>query len=184
VVAAGSWLPNLFPDLGLNLSTERRVVAWFQPKTGAKFNDRGLPIFCFDADGGWYGMPTPDGRIKIGHDKHLRQRIDPDRLPIEANAEDAAKLSTCIRDYFVGFDQDPCEMKPCIYTLTKDHNFIIARHPEHSNILIFSCCSGHGFKYAPVYGEIAADLIVGVPRPELDSFSLVRDGGMITRFSE
>jgi hypothetical protein len=35
-----------------------------------------------------------------------------------------------------------------------------------------------------VYGEIAADLIVGVPRPELDSFSLVRDGGMITRFSE
>lgn len=184
VVAAGSWLPNLFPDLGLNLSTERRVVAWFQPKTGAKFNDRGLPIFCFDADGGWYGMPTPDGRIKIGHDKHLRQRIDPDRLPIEANAEDAAKLSTCIRDYFVGFDQDPCEMKPCIYTLTKDHNFIIARHPEHSNILIFSCCSGHGFKYAPVYGEIAADLIVGAPRPELDSFSLVRDGGMITRFSE
>jgi sarcosine oxidase len=184
VVAAGSWLPKLFPELGLNLSTERRVVAWFQPKTGAELNDGSLPIFCLDADGGWYGMPTPDGRIKIGHDKHLRQRIAPDQLPIEPDAEDAAKLSACIRDYFVGFDEEPCEMRPCIYTLTQDHNFVIDRHPEHSNVLIFSCCSGHGFKYAPVYGEIAADLIAGVPRPEFDSFGLVRDGGIVTRFSE
>jgi sarcosine oxidase len=184
VVAAGSWLPKLFPELGLSLSTERRVVAWFQPKTGAKFNEGSLPIFCLDVDGGWYGMPTPDGRIKIGHDKHLRQRIDPDQLPIAPNADDAAKLSTCIRDYFVGFDEEPCEMKPCIYTITKDHNFIIDRHPEHSNVLIFSCCSGHGFKYAPVYGEIAADLIAGMPRSELDSFGLVRDDGIVTRFSE
>jgi sarcosine oxidase len=184
VVSAGSWLPKLFPELGLNLSTERRVIAWFQPKIGAEFNDGGVPIFCLDADGGWYGMPTPDGRIKIGHDKHLRQRIDPDQLPIAPDAEDAAKLSACIRDYFVGFEMQPCEMKPCIYTLTQDHNFIIDRHPEHSNILIFSCCSGHGFKYAPAYGEIAADLIVGKPRPELDSFRLERSGDSVTRFSE
>jgi sarcosine oxidase len=184
VVAVGGWLPRLLPELQLSLLTERRVVGWFQPKIGAEFSGRGLPIFCLDADGGWYGMPTPDGRIKIGHDKHLRQRIDPDWLPIAPNAEDAAKLSNCIRSYFVGFDEDPCEMKPCIYTLTTDHNFIIDRHPLHSNVLIFSCCSGHGFKYAPVYGEIAADLIAGMPRPELDSFGLVRGGGMVTRFSE
>ena len=75
-------------------------------------------------------------------------------------------------------------MKPCIYTITKDHNFIIDRHPLHSNVLIFSCCSGHGFKYAPVYGEIAADLITGMQRPELDSFGLVRGGAIVTRFSE
>jgi sarcosine oxidase len=184
VVAVGSWLSKLFPELGLSLSTERRVVAWFKPKPGAEFNDRSLPIFCLDADGGWYGMPTPDGRIKIGHDKHLRQRIDPDWLPIAADAEDAAKLACCIRGYFTGFDEDPCEMKPCIYTLTQDHNFIIDRHPLHSNVLIFSCCSGHGFKYAPVYGEIAADLIAGKPRPELDSFRLARGGEVVTRFSD
>ena len=75
-------------------------------------------------------------------------------------------------------------MKPCIYTLTQDHNFVIDRHSDHSNVLIFSCCSGHGFKFAPVYGEIAADLIASVQRPELESFGLVRDGGMVTRFSE
>lgn len=183
VVAVGSWLPKLLPDFPLFLSTERRVVAWFEPEAGAKFKDGELPIFCLDAGGGWYGMPTPDGRIKIGHDKHLRQRIDPDEPPTEADAEDGAKLSACIREYFIGFDAQPCEMKPCIYTLTQDHNFVIDRHPMHSNVLIFSCCSGHGFKYAPVYGEIAADLIAGQTRPELDLFRLGSAGDVVTRFS-
>ena len=36
-----------------------------------------LPIFILDADGGWYGMPTPDGRLKLGHDKHFRQPVNP-----------------------------------------------------------------------------------------------------------
>jgi sarcosine oxidase len=184
VVAAGSWLPKLFPELQLSLSTERRVVAWFQPEIGEEFDCGSFPIFCLDADGGWYGMPTPDGRIKIGHDKHLRQRIDPDQLPIPADAEDAAKLSLCMENYFTGFVQEPCEMKPCIYTITPDHNFIIDWHPMHLNVLIFSCCSGHGFKYAPAYGEIAADLIAGEPRPELASFRLGRGSGVVTRFSE
>jgi sarcosine oxidase len=184
VVAAGSWLPKLFPNLGLNLATERRVVAWFQPKGDAELNDGDLPIFCLDADGGWYGMPTPDGRMKIGHDKHLRQRIDPDDLPMAPDAEDARKLSSCIQRYFAGFSEHPCEMKACIYTLTENHNFIIDWHPLHSKILIFSCCSGHGFKYAPAYGEIAADLIAGRVRPEVDSFRLGRPGAVVTRFGE
>jgi glycine/D-amino acid oxidase-like deaminating enzyme len=129
-------------------------------------------------------MPTPDGRIKIGHDKHMRQRIDPDQAPIAPNAEDAATLASCVRSYFSGFADQPSEMKPCIYTLTDDHHFIIDRHPEHANVFIFSCCSGHGFKYAPAYGEIAADLISGKSRPDLSSLRLTRDGNPVTRFSE
>ena len=129
-------------------------------------------------------MPTPDGRIKLGHDKHLRQEIGPDQLPIGASAEDAVKLSACIRDYFTGFSVQPCEMKPCIYTLTEDHHFVIDRHPEHANVLIFSCCSGHGFKYAPAYGEIAADLVSDKPRADLAPLRLIRDGNPVTRFNE
>jgi len=184
VVAAGSWLPKLFPELEINLSTERRVIAWFEPVGGMEFDHRRWPIFCLDADGGWYGMPTPDGRLKLGHDKHLRQKIDPDNLPIAPDARDGEVLSACIRDYFTGFAMKPSEMKPCIYTSTEDRHFIIDRHPMHSNVWIFSCCSGHGFKYAPVYGEIAADLIAGEPRSDLGALRLARDGGAVTRFSD
>ncbi|HEX4320101.1 MAG TPA: N-methyl-L-tryptophan oxidase [Acidobacteriaceae bacterium] len=184
VVAAGAWLPKIFPELNISISTERRALAWFETTSGAKVQSADFPIFVLDADGGWYGMPTPDGRLKIGHDKHLRQQIDPDQLPVSANTEDAMRLSACIRNYFVGFSEQPCEMKPCIYTLTEDHHFIIDRHPEHANVLIFSCCSGHGFKYAPAYGEIAADLISGKPRSNLASLRLTRDGNLVTRFSD
>ena len=189
VIAAGSWLPKLVPDLELSLSIERRVIGWFRPRVNEQrideqLSDGRLPIFCLDADGGWYGMPTPDGMMKIGHDKHLGQRIDPEMPPILPGAEDEAKLSSCIGKYFSGFADQPCAMKPCIYTISEDRHFLIDWHPSHSNVLLFSCCSGHGFKYAPVYGEIAADLIVGKPRPELDLFRFGRGSIAVTRFSE
>ncbi|WP_263351638.1 N-methyl-L-tryptophan oxidase [Acidicapsa acidisoli] len=183
VVAAGSWLPKLMPELHLELSTERRVLAWFQPRIAEEMTGSSFPIFCLDAGGGWYGMPTPDGRVKIGHDKHLRQRIDPNLEPILPDLTDAALLSGCVREYLAGFDEQPCEMKPCIYTLTEDHHFLIDRHPEHANVLVFSCCSGHGFKYAPVYGEIAANLIEEKPRMDLELFRLNRGHVPVTRFS-
>jgi sarcosine oxidase len=182
VVSAGSWLSRMFPELDLPLRAERRVLAWHRPDAAENLMDGRLPIFCFDADGGWYGMPTPDGRIKIGHDKHLRQRVDPENQPIAPGDEDAAFLEACVGRYFRGFEARVDAMKPCIYTIAEDHHFLVDWHPAHANVLLFSCCSGHGFKYAPVYGEIAADLIAGRERPELGLFGLARGGVGVTRF--
>lgn len=182
VVAAGSWLPSLLSELPFPVSAERRVLAWFDAKTPEPLTDGRFPIFVLDADGGWYGMPTPNGQVKIGHDKHLRQQIDPDAMPLPADAEDEAFLARCARQYLAGFAEQPPAMKPCIYTLSEDHHFLIDRHPAHGNVLIFSCCSGHGFKYAPVYGEIAADLIGGATRDDLRALRLSRGGDPATRF--
>jgi sarcosine oxidase len=184
IVSAGSWLPTLCPELQVSLSVERRVLAWYQPQSPAALADGRLPIFVLDAGGGWYGMPTPDGQIKIGHDKHRRQGIDPENMPFTPDALDQEVLVPCIREYFRGFHTKPNAMKSCIYTLTQDHNFLIDWHPAHANTLIVSCCSGHGFKYAPAYGEIAADLLSGKERPELKAFGLNRGSAAATRFSD
>jgi len=183
IVSAGSWLPKLLPDLAFPVTAERRVLAWFEPFAAEELCDGRMPIFCLDADGGWYGMPTPDGMVKVGHDKHLRQRINPDQATIEPDAQDAAALSPCVERYLSGFHAQPSAMKACIYTISTDHHFLIDRHPDSDRVLIFSCCSGHGFKYAPAYGEIAADLIAGNPRPELDIFRLARGEVAVTRFA-
>jgi len=53
--------------------------------------------------------------------------------------------------------------KTCFYTMTPDHDFIIDRHPGAPNIIVASPCSGHGFKFAPVIGEILADLAINEP---------------------
>ena len=44
--------------------------------------------------------------------------------------------------------------KTCLYTVTPDHDFIIDRLPGAPNMIVASPCSGHGFKFAPVIGEI------------------------------
>ena len=183
IVAAGSWLPRLLPELDLPLTTERRVLAWFRPDRSEALTDGRLPIFCLDADGGWYGMPTPEGTLKLGHDKHLGRRIDPDQLPLQPGDSDAAKLTPCIERYFRGFEDQPFSMKACIYTLTPDHHFIIDRYPGNANVFVFSCCSGHGFKYAPAYGKIAFDLVAGRSRPDLAALGMKRTGKQTTRFS-
>ena len=35
---------------------------------------------------------------------------------------------------------------------------MIAAHPRHANVVIASPCSGHGYKFCSVVGEILADL--------------------------
>ena len=184
VVAAGGWLPRLLPELLFPVSAERRVLAWFEPISPEPLIDGRLPVFVIDADGGWYGMPTPEGQLKIGHDKHLRQRIDPNALPIPAGAEDESFLSRCASRYLVELARQPASMKPCIYTLSEDHHFLVDRHPMHENVLVFSCCSGHGFKYAPAYGEIAVDLLEDKQRNDLAAFRLKRSAIAATRFGD
>jgi sarcosine oxidase len=42
--------------------------------------------------------------------------------------------------------------------MTPDKHFIVDRHPEHEQVAIACGFSGHGYKFAPVIGEILADL--------------------------
>ena len=48
-----------------------------------------------------------------------------------------------------------------MYTNTPDDDFIIDYHPSNRNIIIASPCSGHGFKFASVIGEIISDMATG-----------------------
>lgn len=47
------------------------------------------------------------------------------------------------------------------YTLLPDEDFLVDRHPANEAIILCSACSGHGFKFAPVIGEMLAGLVDG-----------------------
>jgi len=47
----------------------------------------------------------------------------------------------------------------CMYCDTHDGHFWIARDPEREGLVIAAGDSGHGFKFAPVLGEITADAV-------------------------
>jgi sarcosine oxidase len=63
------------------------------------------------------------------------------------------------------------ESVSCKYTLTSDRHFVIDLHPEHPQVVVASPCSGHGYKFASVIGEILADLAIdGATRHSIGLF--------------
>ena len=62
-----------------------------------------------------------------------------------------------------------------MFTNTPDGHFIIDQHPDHPQVSFASPCSGHGFKFVSVLGEIMADLAErGETRHNIELFRLER----------
>ena len=63
----------------------------------------------------------------------------------------------------------------CLFTNTPDEHFIIDGLPGAEDVIVASPCSGHGFKFARVVGEILADLATtGQSRFDLSMFRIDR----------
>jgi glycine/D-amino acid oxidase-like deaminating enzyme len=90
-------------------------------------------------------------------------------------ARDVTPIVRALETWMPGAATTFREAKPCMYSLTPDGNFVIDRHPAHANVVLCGGFSGHGFKFAPVIGEIAADLALeGDSRHRIDFLSLKR----------
>lgn len=74
-----------------------------------------------------------------------------------------------------GLSGEIVETTSCRYSMTPDEDFIIDRHPEYPQIVIASPCSGHGFKFASVIGEILTDLALsGKTQHDISRFQITR----------
>lgn len=162
VIAAGSWTQAMVPSLSPLLSPERQVLAWFDIADPGLFTPARFPVFNLDTDDRhWYGFPehgTPG--FKIGCYHHLREQVDPDTLDRTAVTEgDLSLLRDLVRRCFPAADGNPLLTKVCLFTNTPDEHFILDRLPGAPEVVVASACSGHGFKFCSVVGEIVADLV-------------------------
>jgi glycine/D-amino acid oxidase-like deaminating enzyme len=68
----------------------------------------------------------------------------------------------------------------CVYNNTPDDDFIIDWHPQLERVLVVTGFSGHGFKFGPAIGCIAAQLLLsGRTSYDIDRFRLRRFGGQM-----
>ncbi len=158
VLAAGAWMPEL-ARWQLPLWVERQVVFWFAPRRPEWFGPDRCPVFIWQAqDGFFYGIPSMAGRGLKAARHHGGERVHPDRVP-PARPEEAgwlrAQLARCLPDADGGLEG----AATCLYTNTPDERFVVDFHPEFPNVLVCSACSGHGFKFTSVVGELVADLV-------------------------
>jgi sarcosine oxidase len=160
VVSAGSWASELVPELAGLTVPERQVLAWLQVSRPELFTPEAFPVFYLELEEGkYYGFPEwgiPG--FKFGKYHHLEERIDPDGPREEPNSRDEEVLRSFARRYFPDGEGPTVALKTCLFTNTPDEHFILDLHPGHPQVVIASACSGHGYKFCSVVGEIMADL--------------------------
>ncbi|MCL0031325.1 N-methyl-L-tryptophan oxidase [Dehalococcoidia bacterium] len=178
IISAGAWAHKLCLDLSLPLSIERQVLFWFKPiSNNDMFLPGNSPNHSWEYESGHtiYIQPNYGRGVKaaIHHDG---LEVDPDTLDRNnVLRSEEKKLISIIRRYVPSLPGEVIGRSVCMYTNTPDLEFIIDFHPEHSNVLILSPCSGHGFKFSPVVGEIAFNLLTeGNSEFDLMPFSINR----------
>jgi sarcosine oxidase len=177
VIAVGPWMRELAG--WLPLTVERQVMAWFaiDQKLEGALTPETFPVFIRQAHGigDVYGFPSLDGvSMKIAR-HHQGDVTDPEHVRRQVNDGELEPLRRYVRTRLHGVTQRVVRTVTCMYTNTPDGHFAIGPHPEDARVTVLSACSGHGFKFAPVVGDIAADLVSdGRTSRDISHFSLER----------
>jgi sarcosine oxidase len=175
IIATGSWIAELVPQLKQHAVPIRQVVAWYQPRDGFVTQPQRMPAFIRDEgdDGSYFGFPAigVDG-VKIGRHAHFRQPIDPNQPNPPVNDADTALLDAFIAKRLPAANGLRVNAITCRYTMLPSEDFLIDRMPGDPRVVVASPCSGHGFKFTSVIGEILADLVLeGGGALPIDAFS-------------
>jgi sarcosine oxidase len=178
VVATGAWIARLVPALAPVLTVTRQTLGWFSPARPDLVAVGRLPVFIVDgAADTIYGFPDLAGTgVKIA--SHRKGAIVPDADgPLLVDPADTARLSASVARYLPDAVGPITRAAACLYTSTPDEHFLIDRHPDDPRIVLASPCSGHGFKFASVIGEVLSDLALGRDTPhDISRFAGARLG--------
>ncbi len=177
IITTGSWIADHVKSLQGHAVPERQVLGWFAPKRPELFTLANFPVSnVLTEHGHFYQFPQWGGPgFKIGLYHHLGETGPAETLDRTPNARDEEALRAGIRHYFPDAEGPTLRLAACSFTNTADEHFVIDRTPGMPQVIYASPCSGHGYKFASVLGEILADLATkGESRFDLSLFSAAR----------
>jgi sarcosine oxidase len=165
VLAAGPWAGRVLAGAGIPVEVERQVQYWF-----ARPPDHlgGHPVFMHEATDGtmMYGAPAHDGfgtKVGIHYGGAL---CDPDAVDRTVTPGEVTRVRAALAEFAPALAGSPEAAKTCMYANTPDRHFVIGLHPHQPQVVVAAGFSGHGFKFAPVVGEILADLATNGTTPQ------------------
>ena len=125
----------------------------------------------------FYGFPwDPDRGLKIAL-HHGGAVVAPDEVDRTVGPRDEAVARAFVRQVMPAMDGPVSGSTVCLYTNAPDDEFVIDRHPAAPGVAFASACSGHGFEFAPIVGDILADLVLaGTTAWEIAPFRFSRFG--------
>ncbi|UDM20692.1 FAD-dependent oxidoreductase [Clavibacter michiganensis] len=176
IVGAGAWLPELLggalplPRAALDrippLRVRQEQVFHFPYRQGAYMDGppaRSVPT-SIHMDERMQVYALPGGR-DADHRGHKVAEFDGGRVIPSAAHQDGvvdpvnrARVVDWVRRNLPGVEPVPYAEATCLFTSTPTEDFVIDRV---EGITIVSPCSGHGAKFAPLIGSLAADAATG-----------------------
>ncbi|HEY2569531.1 MAG TPA: FAD-dependent oxidoreductase [Candidatus Udaeobacter sp.] len=172
VMAVGAWTPYLLPFTKKFFRASGQPVFHLKPQQPDLFAPERFPVFGADITAtGYYGFPlNRDGIVKIANHGPGRE-MSPESPERAVTPEEEQQLRTFLSWAFPALVETPIVYtRVCMYCETHDGNFWIARDPDRQGLVIAAGDCGHGFKFAPVLGEIIADVVEQKPNPILKKF--------------
>jgi glycine/D-amino acid oxidase-like deaminating enzyme len=172
VMAVGAWTPYVLPFTRKFFRATGQPVFHLRPAQPEPFASERFPVFGADiSTTGYYGFPlSRDGIVKIANHGPGRQ-MSPDSSDRAVTPQEEKDLREFLSWTFPTLADAPIVYKRiCFYCDTRDGHFWIATDPEHPGLVVATGDSGHGFKFAPVLGEIIADAAEGKSNPLLQKF--------------
>ena len=135
-------------------------MCWFKPTRSDLFAPGNCPIFIWEFEPGrfFYGFPDLGDGVKIAI-HHEGECTEPDLLRREVGQNDIVAVRALADRFLPGASGSLQSTAVCMYTNTPDCHFVLGQHPDFPNVVVASPCSGHGFKFSPVIGELAAMLL-------------------------
>ncbi len=190
VIAAGSWTNQLLAGLGqaLPLSVTREQVGYFPTSRQTGFDIGRFPLVLEHqpaltsqdvtrsaAMAAAFPQLSAHGPVKLMF--HCNgPMIDPECYESTVEPAALADLVGYARRRFPALGP-VTEIETCRYTMTPDEDFVLDIVPDQPRVVVVSACSGHGFKFGPVTGEMAVDLLsTGTTRHPVARFAMDRPG--------
>ncbi|MGH3423080.1 MAG: N-methyl-L-tryptophan oxidase [Nocardioidaceae bacterium] len=163
VVTAGPWTSRFAPALREHVRPHRLVMTWYQAKDPAAWQPEVFPVFIRDADTAHiFGIPTLDGgSVKVAPHAAYGSFDDGDDLDRNVDVADLAPINASVADLLPGLIPEPVRVSAYMDAYTTDGHALVGRAPGVDNVWLLGGFSGHGFKMAPAFGQVAADLVRG-----------------------
>jgi len=160
ILAVGPWIRELVPELGSKMRLTRQPLMWFEPQDGQLVRPSSMPVFFFQTpDDLIYGFPDfQSSGVKAASHLSGGELTTADEIRAEVSDEERAHLRRMMARFVPAAAGPIRQTHVCIYTRSADEHFVLGLNPSAPQIVLASPCSGHGFKFASIFGEILADL--------------------------
>jgi sarcosine oxidase len=167
VVAAGAWIERLLPASSRvpALEVSQEHVFHFGPRHG--IGDEWPSFIHYRDPQAAYGLFTPGEGLKVGEHHAGTVIAHPDERSRDLDPVRRDAVLRYVEKWIPGVEPTPVSEATCLYTTTPNEDFVLDRRGP---LVVASPCSGHGFKFAPLIGELGADLVEGLS--PLPRFSL------------